>query len=88
MKQPVAPKSRRKSRVVSSEQDSVVANAAAAGLPEGGLSDDIRARIPDLAYQLYEQRGRHDGHDWEDWFTAEQLVIAGRKSPEDKKERS
>lgn len=28
---------------------------------------DIAAR----AYELYEQRGREHGHDWDDWFTAE-----------------
>jgi hypothetical protein len=33
----------------------------------GDWQDQIRAR----AYQLYEQRGREDGHDLEDWFHAE-----------------
>ena len=33
----------------------------------GELQDQIRAR----AYQLYEQRGRDDGHDLDDWFKAE-----------------
>ena len=33
----------------------------------GDLQDQIRAR----AYQLYEQRGRDDGHDLDDWFQAE-----------------
>ena len=23
------------------------------------------------AYELYEQRGREDGHDWDDWIAAE-----------------
>lgn len=23
------------------------------------------------AYELYEQRGREDGHDWDDWLAAE-----------------
>lgn len=23
------------------------------------------------AYELYEQRGREDGHDWDDWLQAE-----------------
>jgi Protein of unknown function (DUF2934) len=31
------------------------------------------------AYQLYEQRGRQDGHDMEDWLQAEAEVF-GRKS--------
>ena len=36
---------------------------------EGGgeLQDQIRAR----AYQLYEQRGRDDGHGLDDWLQAE-----------------
>lgn len=33
----------------------------------GGLQEQIRVR----AYQLYEQRGRTDGHDLEDWLRAE-----------------
>jgi hypothetical protein len=33
----------------------------------GELQDQIRAR----AFQLYEQRGRNDGHDVDDWLQAE-----------------
>jgi len=33
----------------------------------GELQDQIRAR----AYQLYEQRGRDDGHTLDDWLQAE-----------------
>ena len=33
----------------------------------GGLQGQIRAR----AYQLYEQRGRDDGHSLDDWLQAE-----------------
>ena len=33
----------------------------------GELQNQIRAR----AYQLYEQRGRDDGHDLDDWLQAE-----------------
>lgn len=84
MKQPVARKPRRKSQGISSEQNPMAANVTAAELSEGARSDHNRARIAGLAYQLYERRGRHDGHDWEDWFAAEQLVIAGRGAMEDK----
>ncbi|MGO9432799.1 MAG: DUF2934 domain-containing protein [Terracidiphilus sp.] len=31
------------------------------------LEDQIRAR----AYELYEERGKEDGHDLEDWLRAE-----------------
>jgi hypothetical protein len=44
--------------------------------------DDVQARIAVLAYVLYEQRGRQDGHDRDDWLTAEQRVLAGRDSQE------
>ncbi len=40
---------------------------AEAGQPNIELEERIRSR----AYQLYEQRGRGDGHDLEDWFEAE-----------------
>lgn len=31
----------------------------------------LHKRICVLAYQLYEQRGREDGHDLDDWLRAE-----------------
>jgi len=52
---------------------------ARTGSPErinGSSSDDVRSRIAELAYTLYEQRGREDGHDVEDWIQAEQRVLA------------
>ena len=40
--------------------------------PDIELEDQIRLR----AYQLYEERGREDGHEQEDWFRAkEDLTI-------------
>lgn len=36
------------------------------------LEDQIRVR----AYELYEQRGYLPGHDYEDWLTAEQEILA------------
>lgn len=35
------------------------------------LEEQIRAR----AYELYEQRGREDGHEQEDWLTAEREIL-------------
>ena len=37
----------------------------------------IRAR----AYELYLQRGRNHGHDWEDWFQAERELRGRRRRP-------
>jgi hypothetical protein len=31
----------------------------------------LEDQIPERAYQLYEERGREDGHDAEDWLRAE-----------------
>jgi H+-transporting ATPase len=35
------------------------------------LEDQIRQR----AYELYEERGREDGHDVEDWLHAEKEIM-------------
>jgi hypothetical protein len=43
-----------------------------------GSPHDICHRIAETAYQLYEQRGRTDGHDLDDWFKAEALLSEGR----------
>jgi DUF2934 family protein len=39
------------------------------------LATDIRERVAQRAFQLYEGRGREDGHDVEDWLQAEQEVV-------------
>jgi hypothetical protein len=43
--------------------------------PVPNVEDEIRRR----AYELYEQRGREDGHDLEDWFRAEEEVAQKRR---------
>jgi hypothetical protein len=42
-------------------------------MAEANLQEEIRRR----AYELYEERGREDGHDVEDWLCAE-AEITGR----------
>ncbi len=37
--------------------------------------EELQARIPKLAYELYEQRKRQHGYDREDWFRAEKDVL-------------
>jgi hypothetical protein len=39
-----------------------------------GSGDAIHHRIAETAYELFEQRGRADGYDLEDWLKAETLV--------------
>jgi DUF2934 family protein len=36
---------------------------------------DTHARISEQAYGLYEEHGRVDGHDLEDWLEAERQVL-------------
>ncbi len=68
---------RRKTRLVSAKHEPTVAETAVTGLLNGDTAEDVRARIAVLAFQLYEQRGRRDGHDVEDWLQAEQRILAG-----------
>jgi hypothetical protein len=36
-----------------------------------GVEDDVEEQIRTRAYELYEARGREEGHDLEDWVEAE-----------------
>ena len=38
--------------------------------------DEAMKQIEKRAFQLFEKRGREDGHDLEDWFKAEQEMLA------------
>lgn len=38
--------------------------------------DEIMKQMEERAFQLFEQRGREDGHDLDDWFRAEQELLA------------
>jgi hypothetical protein len=48
-------------------QDSTKKATTVGAHPSPSLEQQIRNR----AYQLYEERGREDGHDVEDWLRAE-----------------
>jgi hypothetical protein len=67
-----------KFRAASSGQGSKTANVGASGSSEADSSDGVQARVATLAYLLYEQRGREDGHDMEDWIQAERTILAGK----------
>jgi Protein of unknown function (DUF2934) len=41
-----------------------------------GESQELENQIRQRAYELYETRGREDGHDLEDWLRAEEQVTA------------
>jgi hypothetical protein len=36
---------------------------------------DLQEKIQSRAFELYEQRGREDGHDLEDWLQAESEFV-------------
>jgi Protein of unknown function (DUF2934) len=62
------------------EHDSIDSHAAK-DTQFKAASDEDRTCVAELAYGLYEQRGRKDGHDLEDWFNAEQHIMTqGRES--------
>ncbi|MBK8275738.1 MAG: DUF2934 domain-containing protein [Nitrospira sp.] len=46
----------------------------AIGSPNGSGNQHHRC-VAAAAFALYERRGRQDGHDLEDWLTAEQLIL-------------
>lgn len=37
---------------------------------------EVQPRIADRAYELYHRRGGHHGQDLDDWFLAEQEILA------------
>ena len=39
-----------------------------------GVASELETRIAWRAYELYEKRGRGDGHHLEDWFEAERQI--------------
>jgi Protein of unknown function (DUF2934) len=50
--------------------------------PLGSTMTAVREeRIRARAYELYLERGRTHGHDWEDWFQAERELRGRRRRP-------
>lgn len=41
---------------------------------ERSASEKLQKQIAELAFRLYEARGRQDGHDIEDWLRAEAVL--------------
>ena len=52
------------------------AEAAADRVPEKQTEEANPSRIAELAYRLYEERGRRAGHELEDWLEAERRISA------------
>jgi hypothetical protein len=65
-------------KVVTKAADFVTSHAAGEwgmGAYTGGRPAPTHDEIAQLAYCLYESRGRQDGHDIEDWPAAEQQLV-------------
>jgi DUF2934 family protein len=43
-------------------------------LEPSAISDELQKQIERIAFQLYEARGREDGHDFDDWLRAEAVL--------------
>jgi len=40
------------------------------------ITEQDKMRVAAMAYTLYEQRGREDGHDLDDWLEAERRIVS------------
>lgn len=76
------------SRLVERSKDKPVADSQLAdvatvlALKVAGTSSDTASReteIRELAFSLYEQRGRREGHEFEDWLEAEEIILTQAK---------
>jgi Protein of unknown function (DUF2934) len=52
-------------------------------MKSGAQPQNLEAKIRQGAYELYEARGREDGHDLEDWLRAESEI-----TPQEQKSRT
>jgi Protein of unknown function (DUF2934) len=57
-------------KIKSSTRNSLAASSQSIELPDG-----MRARIANKAFELWQERGYRDGHDFEDWLDAEAIVM-------------
>lgn len=42
--------------------------------PERPCAEDVRKKIEQTAYELWQKRGCSHGNDWSDWLKAERIV--------------
>ena len=43
--------------------------------PSRALSEELRERITQRAYEIHQRRGGQHGSDWEDWLQAEREIL-------------
>lgn len=49
-------------------------------MPQVLIAPDVQQKIAELAYSLYERRGKEPGHELDDWLEAERRILGKRKS--------
>jgi hypothetical protein len=74
---PRAPKKTENTPTARVQRTRRVATKQATAKPETAVSE---LEISRLAYEIYEQRGRTDGSQLEDWLRAEQQLRSGAES--------
>jgi hypothetical protein len=76
MKPPSAKrKDEKKSQVIISHKDRSAPEPDTSSLRRKPAFEDLHACISLLAYELYLQRGRREGHALEDWLDAERKIL-------------
>ncbi len=49
--------------------------------PSMALSEELRERIAQRAYEIHHRRGGQHGSDWEDWLQAEREILLQQAPP-------
>jgi DUF2934 family protein len=49
--------------------------------PSMALSEELRERIAQRAYEIHHRRGGQHGSDWEDWLQAEREILLHQPPP-------
>ena len=49
--------------------------------PSMALSEELRERIAQRAYEIHRRRGGQHGSDWEDWLQAEREILLQQPPP-------
>jgi hypothetical protein len=57
------------------KEDPLLSQTGRQSAPTGSDNGDARQRIAVRAYELYRERGCHDGHDFDDWLEAERNIL-------------
>lgn len=71
-----------KTRIDHKQEESLGHSARGESVHSASDDGEVRHRIAVRAYELYRERGCHDGHDLDDWLEAEQAILISETTPE------